>query len=208
MSALFEERGRRASPLAAITTAIVGAALVTLGCGGKVTYVEGSGGAGPSGSSSSSKSSNSVAQTSSPSVGSTGSGQVPSCLDLAFGGVGQLCNQEGAECAIPSACCEVHAFCKNGEWIPETASCNQPCIPCGDGAVSWGCDVGAVCVVDEFDPGPGGAPTTYQCAPTTCVEEPLGCSCGAPLCQMNFLDCVGAKDPTTLVCSCFECDAN
>lgn len=181
----------------------VGAALA--GCGGKVTYVEGGGGAG---SSSSSKASTSGVQTSSPSVGSTGSGQVPSCLDLAFGGVGQKCNQEGAECAIPSACCEVHAFCKNGEWIPEAASCNEPCVPCGDGGVFWGCDLGAVCVVDEFDPGPGGVATTYQCAPTPCLEEPLDCSCAAPLCGMNFLDCVGAMDPTTLVCSCFECDAN
>jgi len=194
-----------ALPIAAFA---ITAALALGGCGGKVTYVEGSGGAGSSSSSSKASSSNATSsgnQTSSPSVGtgvSTGSGQVPNCLDLGFGGIGQQCNQEGAECAIPSACCGGHAFCKGGTWIPEAASCNEPCVPCGDGSVFWGCDLGAVCVVDELE-----LATTFQCAPSPCFED-LDCGCAASLCEMNFLDCVGAKDSTTLVCSCFACDTN
>jgi hypothetical protein len=125
----------------------------------------------------------------------------PNCLDLGYGGIGGQCGQEGVTCAIPNACCAGLAICQGGTWTAQPAACGQPCIPCGEGALTFGCSVDSVCVIDQL--GFGG--TTYQCFEDPCLDEPLGCVCADKLCAQNFLSCVGPKDASTLLCDCPNC---
>ncbi len=169
---------------------------VTVGCGGKVVFDQGSGGSGGTstiGPSTSSKAT-SVTVASSSSTGTPLQG----CLAYGFQGIGGFCNDEGVSCLIEHSCCnEIQAKCTKGIWtVSGGQQCKKVCEPqCGAGLTCEG-----ICVINQTD-----VAETFLCAEDPCPNQPLDCTCGAKACTPSFLTCASIMPPSTLVCDCPNC---
>jgi hypothetical protein len=173
-------------------------------CGGKVVVDSGDGAGGEGGgattSSSSSSGPTSSSVSASSSVGSSSSsssstGGGGGCPDP-FPGIQAPCDQEGAVCAVPGACCSGNAVCKGGLWTSEGTLCNMACIDCGPN--NFACVLGNVCVVElSFS-------TVYKCAPDPCVGGPLKCSCAKDVCAADGYTCNNTSS-TQIFCDCPNC---
>jgi len=178
-----------------------------LACGGKVVVDSGTGEGGAGGDATTSSSSASSGPTSSSVSASSSGGSSSSSASSATGGAGggcpdpfpgieAPCDQEGAVCAVPGACCNGNAVCKSGRWTSEGPFCNMPCIDCGPN--NFACVVTNVCVVElSFS-------TVYKCAPDPCDDGPLKCSCAKDLCTADGFVCNNTSS-TQVFCDCPNC---
>lgn len=157
-----------------ISRGLVVLALFAGGCGGKVVFDPGSGGA-------SSTTAVTVGASSTKAATTGAGGGCPVEAPVA----GAACSQQGLTCPLPNECCQPTAKCDGGHWSISNPGCGSICIPCGP---SLECAASAVCVatsvVNTVD---------YRCEANPCSGKPLDCACAAGLCSQVQATCVGAS---------------